>query len=152
MPYQMGVAQYPMEFLFTPGRVNITFEAWTQIRRVFTDGRPHPADLEATFYGHSTGRWDGQALTVDTVGLKSIALLAQGMGHSDKEQIAERLHLSPTDPNQLIDEVTVTDPEALETPWRATWRFRRHREWELLEFVCAENDRNPLGSDGRARF
>jgi hypothetical protein len=152
IPYQLGLAQYPTEFLFTPGRVTVLFEAWMQQRRIFTDGRPHPDDLEPTFYGHSTGHWDGQTLVVDTVGLKPGALIGQGMGHSDKEQISERIHLSPTDPDQLMDEVTLTDAEALEHPWTITYRYRRHREWELLEFACAENDRNPVGAAGTAGF
>jgi hypothetical protein len=152
MPYQMGVAQYPMEFLLTPGRVTVLFEAWTQVRRVFTDGRPHPADLDPTFYGHSVGHWENDALVIDTTALKPGALLAQGVGHSDKETILERIHLAKEDPDELVDEMTVTDPEALVQPWSQTLRYRRHREWDLLEYVCAENDRNPVGSDGRATF
>jgi hypothetical protein len=152
IPYHIGLAQYPIEFLFTPGRVTVQMEAWTQVRRIYTDGRTHPDDLEATFYGHSTGHWEGGVLVVDTVGLKPGALIAPGMGHSDKERIAERIHLSPTDPDQLMDEVVITDPDALEKPWSTTYRYRRHREWEVLEFACAENDRNPVGQDGTATF
>jgi hypothetical protein len=152
IPYQAGLAQYPNEYLFTPGRVTVLMEAWTQVRRIFTDGRKHPGDLEASFYGHSIGHWEGQTLVVDTVGLKPGSLIAAGMGHSDKERIAERIHLSPTDPDQLVDEITVTDPEALERPWSAVYRYRRHREWELLEFACAENDRNPVGASGVGGF
>ena len=150
MPYQMGVPQYPIEFVFSPGRITILFEAWMQVRRVFTDGRDHPQDAEATFYGHSTGTWSGETLTVDTTGTKPAALLAAGIGHSDKEHIVEHIHLAPGDPDLLMDEMTVTDPEALQQPWSVTYRFRRHRDWDLLEFVCAENDRNPLDSKGVA--
>jgi len=152
IPYEVGLAQYPSEFLFTPGRVTVLMEAWTQVRRIWTDGRKHPDGLEASFYGDSIGHWEGQTLVVDTVGLKPGALIAQGIGHSDKERIAERIHLSPTDKDQLIDEITVTDPEALEKPWSATYRYRRHREWDLLEFACAENDRNPVGAGGVGGF
>lgn len=152
IPYQMGLAQYPIEFLFTPGRVTILMEAWTQVRRVYTDGRKHPDDLEASFYGHSVGHWEGQTLVIDTVDLKPGSLINPGMGHSDKEQIDERIHLSPSDPDLLVNELTVSDPEALEKPWSVTYRYRRHREWELLEFACAENDRNPVGEAGTAGF
>ena len=50
---------YDIEFLFTPGRVTIIQEAYMQVRRVFTDGRSHPADLDPTFNGHSIGHWEG---------------------------------------------------------------------------------------------
>ncbi|MEI9890998.1 MAG: hypothetical protein WDN45_10895 [Caulobacteraceae bacterium] len=148
----MGLAQYPIEFLFTPGRVTVLMEAWTQTRRIYTDGRKHPDDLEATFYGHSTGRWDGQTPDRGHRGPEAGSLIATGMGHSDKERVTERIHLSPTDPDQLMDEITITDPEALEKPWSGTYRYRRHREWEILEFACAENDRNPVGASGVAGF
>jgi len=60
MPIMMGVGQYPIEFLFTPGRVTIHFEAWMQWRSIFTDGRRHPDadDLDPTFYGDSIGHWE----------------------------------------------------------------------------------------------
>ena len=32
---------YPMEFLLTPGKVTIVIEAYTQVRHIYTDGRPH---------------------------------------------------------------------------------------------------------------
>ena len=57
------------EFLFTPGRVTIIQEAYMQVRRVFTDGRGHPADLDPTFNGHSIGHWEGDTLVIDTAGL-----------------------------------------------------------------------------------
>ena len=46
---------YPMEILFTPGKVTIMIEAYSQWRQVFTDGRKHPEDPDLTFNGHSIG-------------------------------------------------------------------------------------------------
>ena len=152
VPYQMGLGQSPIEFLFTPGRVTILLEAWMQTRRVFTDGRGHPEDLELSLNGHSVGRWEGETLVVDTVGLKPQARIVVGLDHSDKERITERIHLDPKDPDTLIDELTVSDPDALEKPWLNVLRYKRHREWDLIEFVCAENDLNPVGADGKGVF
>ena len=81
MPVIMGVPQYPIEFLFTPGRVTIHFEAWMQWRNIFTDGRTHAADLDPTFQGDSVGRWQGDTLIVETVGTKEdlgLTLLTRG--------------------------------------------------------------------------
>lgn len=152
MPRMMGTGQYPIEFLFTPGRVTMQHEAWMQTRAIFTDGRPHPEDLEAGFFGHSIGRWEGQTLVVDTVGIKTATELETGMKHSDKLQVAERIHLAEGDANTLVVETTLTDPEALEAPYRRTYTFKRERDWNLMEFVCAENDRNPVGPDGHTQF
>jgi len=147
----MGVGQYPMQYLFTPGQVTILQEAWGQWRRIFTDGRPHPEDPEPSFQGHSIGRWEGGTLVVETVGLKDVARIQLGMGHSDKLRITERIHLSKDDPDVLVDEITIDDPEALEKPFQLTQNYRRTRDGDLIEFVCAENDRNPVDEKGVTR-
>ena len=154
MPGIMSVGQYPVEFLFTPGRVTTHHEAWMQWRSIYTDGRKHPGpeDLEATFEGDSIGRWEGGTLVVDTIGIKPGVALGQGMRHSPGMRIIERIHLDPKDADTLIDELTVDDPQALEKPWTRSLTFKRSREWQLLEFECAENDRNPVDDSGRTGF
>ena len=148
MPGIMLVGQYPIEFLFTPGRVTIHHEAWMQLRSIWTDGRGHPDDWDATFYGHSTGHWQGQTLVVDTVGIKTITELRPGMKHSDKIHITEHFHLAPDDKDTLVDDMLVEDPEALEHPWNAVLTYKRARDQDLMEFECAENDRNPVDANG----
>ncbi len=152
MPIIMMAPQYPIEFLFTPGRVTIHHEAWMQWRNIFTDGRDHPADLDATFNGHSTGHWDGNTLVVETVALKGVTEMGMGIGHSAKLRILERLHLSKDDADTLLDELTLYDSEALEKPWSTRLTYKRDRKGELLEFECAENDRNPVDSSGHVGF
>ena len=152
MPRMMGTGQYPLEFLFTPGRVTMQHEAWMQTRSIFTDGRGHPDDLDPGIFGHSIGRWEGDTLVVDTVGIKTITELETGMKHSDQLRITERIRLSPDDPDTLLVEMTMEDPEALAAPYRRTHSFQRQRDWNLMEFICAENDRNPVGPDGHTQF
>lgn len=152
MPNMMGTGQYPIEFLFTPGRVTTLHEAWMQTRTIFTDGRPHPEDYEGGIFGHSVGHWEGDTLVVDTVGIKTITELGAGMKHGPKLRITERFALAKDDPNQLIVQMKLEDPDALEVPYNRTFTFRRERDWNLMEFVCAENDRNPVGADGITKF
>ncbi len=151
MPYIMSVAQYPIEFLFTPGRVTIHHEAWMQWRVIYTDGRGHP-DAEPSFNGHSIGKWEGDTLVVDTVGIKTTVPLMPGMYHSDKLHITERFALDPKDPDVMRVQITVDDPEALAKPYTNTLTFTRSREGDLLEFICAENDRNPVDASGETTF
>ena len=141
---------YNVEFLFTPGRVTIVQEAYMQVRRVFTDGRPKPDDVEASFNGYSTGHWDGDTLVVDTVGLKPVTMLNLTTPHSDKLHITERIHLAG--PNTLVDEMTFEDPAALAQPWHETMSYTRHREWDQIEFICEENNRNPVDEKGKTHF
>jgi hypothetical protein len=147
MPTIMMVHQYPIEFLFTPGRVTINSEAWMQRRVIFTDGRGHPPDLDPTFNGDSVGNWQGDTLVVETVGLKPVVQIANGMEHSDRLRIVERIHLARNDPDTLLDEMTLYDPLALQQPWSTTLSYKRSRDEQLLEFVCEENDLNSGGSD-----
>ena len=151
MPYIMAVGQYPIEFLFTPVRVTIHHEAWMQWRNIFTDGRGHP-DTEPSFYGHSTGKWEGDTLVVDTVNIKTTVPLTPGSYHSDKVHIVERISLDKKNPDTLLVQITVDDPVALEKPYTNTLSYSRSREGDLLEFICAENDRNPVDASGNTQF
>jgi hypothetical protein len=140
---------YPLEILFTPGKITIVIEAYSQWRQIFTDGRKHPEDPDLTFNGHSIGHWEGDTLVVDTVGFTTdTGLSGFGVKHSDKMHIVERLRLSDGDRLQI--ETTVTDPEALAKPWVSTRLYGRHRDWTLSEYVCQQNNRNYTTEDGKA--
>jgi hypothetical protein len=152
MPNMMGTGQYPIEFLFTPGRVTMHHEAWMQWRSIYTDGRGHPQDLEPGIFGHSVGRWEGDTLVVETIGIKTITELSAGMKHSPKLKITERFRLDPQDRNVLLLDMSLEDADALEKPWKRQFNFARQRDWSLMEFVCAENDRNPVDAEGHTTF
>jgi len=140
---------YPMEVLFTPGKVTIMLEAYSQWRQIFTDGRKHPEDPDLTFNGHSIGHWQDDTLVVDTVGFTTdTGLATYGMRHSDKMHIVERMHL--TAPDVLTIETSVTDSEALAKPWNSSRVYGRHRDWTLAEYQCQQNNRNFTTEDGKA--
>jgi hypothetical protein len=150
MPRIMRLAQYPYEFLFTPGRITINQEAWMQTRTIWTDGREHPPleELDPTFMGHSIGHWEGETLVVDTIGISDALEIDTGMPHSAEFRLTERIHLDPADPDVLVNEMQMEDPEALEEPFAVTVRYGRDRNGALIEFQCSENDRNPVDEEG----
>ena len=152
MPRIMQIAQYPYEFLFTPGRVTINQEAWMQTRTIWTDGRAHPEDPDPTFMGHSIGRWEGDTLVVETIGILEELEFAGGALHSPEFRLTERIRLDPSNPDILTNHLRMEDPLALAEPYEATATYRRDREATLLEFQCSENDRNPVDADGQTRF
>ncbi len=140
---------YPMEFLFTPGKITVVIEAYSQMRRIFTDGRKHPDDPDPTFNGHSIGRWEGDTLVVDTLGfVPDTPLSVGGMQHSDKMRIEERMRI--TAPDRLEIRTTVHDPVALTKPWTTTKTLARHRDWDIAEYVCEQNNRNFVTDEGKA--
>lgn len=130
---------YPLEFLFTPGRVTIFAETYTQARRIYTDGRPLPEDPDLLFNGSSVGRWDGDTLLVDTVGFSPVTTISPGLAHSDKMRIHERIWLES--PDVLRIETTITDPEVLTQPFVQQMAYARQPTWEIREYVCEENNR-----------
>ena len=148
MPGIMG-QPYPMEFLMTPGQITIVIEAYTQIRHIYTDGRPLPEDPDPTFYGTSVGHWEGDTLVAETVGF---AQVPRGITfpYSDKMRIVERFRL--TAPDTMSIETTIVDPEALTTPYSMGARsLIRHRNWTIAEYICEENNRNSVDENGKAK-
>jgi hypothetical protein len=139
---------YPMEFLMTPGKVTIIIEAYTQVRHIYTDGRPLPEEPDPKFFGTSIGRWEGDTLVAETVGFNDHVQLARGVPHSDKMKIVERFKL--TDADTMSIETTITDPGVLAAPYTTTGTLRRHRNWTVSEYICEENNRNYVDQTGKA--
>jgi hypothetical protein len=139
---------YPMEFLLTPGKVTIIIEAYTQVRHIYTDGRPLPADPNPEFHGTSIGRWENDTLVVDTIGFSPLTRITGGVPPSDKMRIVERFRL--TAPDTMSIETTITDPENLAAPYTTTSTLRRHRDWTITEYICEENNRNSVDAKGKA--
>jgi hypothetical protein len=145
---QMMTQPYPIEWLFTPGKVTIAIEAYSQMRRIYTDGRKHPEDPDPTFGGHSIGHWEGDTLVVDSVAFIPESLLAPGVGHSDQMHIIERIHRVANDFLEI--QQTIEDPKVLTEPSVAVHRYKLHKEWDLKEYNCAQNNRDSADSEGRA--
>lgn len=139
---------YPMEFLLTPGQVTIVIEAYSQVRHIYTDGRPLPADPDPLFYGTSVGHWEDDTLVAETVGL---AQVPRGLAfpYSEKLKVAERFRL--TGPDTMTVETTLIDPEAFTAPYSmGTRTLARHRNWTIAEYICEENNRNFVDEKGSA--
>jgi hypothetical protein len=141
---------YANEILQNEKQINWFQEFPGETWRIYLDGRPHPdsAEYPATLTGHSTGKWDGDTLVVDTVNIRTDTLLfgqgrsANRLGHSDKMHILQRIRLLDRDHLQIKG--TVEDPLALVTPWQYTLTFHRHPGEEIVEYLCDDNNRESL--------
>jgi hypothetical protein len=143
---QIMTQPYPIEFLFNPGKVVMVIEAYSQVRHVFTDGRPHPDDPDPTFQGHSIGHWEGDTLVIDTVGFDPGTQIGPGIGHSDQMHILERIR--KTDPDHLEITTTITDPKVLAKPWTTVRPYVRVKD-DLREYICEQNNRDSADEKGR---
>ena len=143
MPSWMLISHNALEFLFTPGRVTMLGESdGNRLRRIYTDGRPHPADPDPSFHGHSIGHWDADALVVDTVGILPQAFIvvseAVGVPNNGDLHITDRIHLAAAD--VLADDLEIVAPHVLTRPWKTTRKYRRQRgpKVEIGEGVCLQ--------------
>jgi len=152
MPRQMNVYE-PMQIVITPEMVHLLIEHVKDSRRIYTDGRTWPAEMEPMFQGYSIGRWldedgDGRydTLVVETRGLKGPRTYDSTgipMHKNNRTVVRERIYLSKTNPNILQDEITTID-DALTKPWTITKNYRRDpprsEPYWWREAVCAENN------------
>ena len=148
MPAWMLVTHNAMEILFTPGRVTLLGESdGNRLRRIYTDGRPHPEDPDPTFHGHSIGKWEGDTLVVDTVGVVPQAFIAiseaAGVPNNGDMRIIERIHLAGKD--ELHDDIEIIAPKVLTKPWKTTRIYfrQRARKFDIVEGVCLEGSFAP---------
>jgi hypothetical protein len=133
------------EILFTPGRVTILGEFdGNRLRRIYTDGRKHPADPDPTFNGHSIGHWEGETLVVDTIGILPQVFLPVGQAvalpNNGDLHIIERIHLM--DPDSLSFDLEIAAPHVLAKPWKIKRLFKRQedRRAEIVEASCRQGD------------
>ena len=149
LPRIMSVI-FPMEIIVTPNTTHMLFE-YAMPRRIFTDGRAWPKEIEPSFYGYSIGKWidedgDGRydVLEIETRGFKGPRTYeASGMLlHEDGESvIKERLYLDKSDPNTLHDDITVTD-HALTRPWTVNKSYKREPNPIWFQNNCSEDNRH----------
>ena len=131
----------PMEIAQRPGRIVFLYEMNNAFHVIFMDGRGHPKDLDATWNGHSIGKWEGDALVVDTVGFNGKTRIdTEGHPHSDALHVVERFQR--TDLGHMSYEVTVEDSKAYTKPWKNTRTFTLRPDWELQEYSCNENNKD----------
>jgi hypothetical protein len=158
MPSWMLITHNAFEILFTPGRVTILGEGdGNRLRRIYTDGRPHPPDPDPSFHGHSIGHWQGDVLVVDTVALLPQAYLAVneavGVPNNGDMHIVERLHLHG--PDTLLDDLEISANKLLSQTWRTTRKYYRQRaqKYEITEGVCTQGSfTDAVDKNGNAIF
>jgi hypothetical protein len=148
---QMMMAWRPLEFVVTPATTYILLGSDDHYRRIFTDGRDWPNEIEPTFAGYSIGRWideDGDGvfdvLEAETRGFKGPrAIDTLGLPlHVDNQSIfKERFYRDKADPSILHDEITAID-HALTRPWTVDKKYvhdsNPRPQW--AEYYCSENN------------
>jgi hypothetical protein len=134
MPAMMSPAR--MEVIITPETTYLS--TGSDLRRIFTDGRPWATDVVPTYQGYAIGHWideDGggkyDVLEAETrgpfKGPRAYDATGLPLAFDNQSIFKERFHLDKNDPNLLHDEITTID-HALTRPWSVDKTWRRSPE------------------------
>ena len=130
---------HPMKFklLQTDDYVYQLFE-YNQNWRQIALNKTHAPDAVPTWYGNAVGKWDGDALVVDSIGYKpSTWLDSRGVPHTDNLRIIERIR---REDEMLLVELTFEDPGAFTKPWSAELKFERVDDGSMIETIYTISD------------
>ena len=149
MPRQMaGVS--PMEFLISPGVTHVLYEVMNiTTRRIYTDGREWPKDVQPTYAGYSLGHWIDTSgsgrydtLEIETRFLRGPRVLDQSGLQTSADNdgmVTERIYLDPTNADILHDAITTFD-NSLTRPWSVLKSYRRAQKVVWNEDSCSEGN------------
>jgi len=146
------IAPYPWRILQTDKLVYFLFEGNIHsFRQIFTDGRKHPDDPDPTWYGHSTGTYEGDTLVIDTVGFND-KFWFDFAGHPHSEQLHTVERWTRKDLGTLENKVTITDPAMYTKPFTLTFTARLRPNEDLMEYICQENQQDAQHLQGPPRL
>jgi len=145
-----------MYFVQTPKVVVMILSSKQEIRHIYLTDK-HSENVKPSWYGESIGRYEGNTLVVDTIGIDERTWVdGFGTPHTKDLHVIERFHLIE-DGAVLEANVHVEDPGAFTMPWSGIQRFRQYEaavrqmpieriaqlasapEGPLREMICAEN-------------
>jgi hypothetical protein len=132
------LARWPIRIVQTPKLlVTLRSDDVISAHQVYLDGRSFPKDLESSWQGYSIGKWEGDTLVIDTLGLNDKTWLNM-FPHTGKLHITDRLRRP--DLGHLEVETTYDDPESFRKPLQTKIVNVLAPDEEVEEYVCAENN------------
>ena len=155
MPATMNVYG-EMEILVTPQITHVLVNHNSGYhRRIYTDGRDWPNEVEPSFQGYSIGKWideDGngrfnvlEAETRHFKGPRSLDPTGLPVHADNQSVVKERIYFDKATPAILHDEITLFD-HAFTRPWTVLKSYRRDpaKHPQHVEQDCAGNNANML--------
>ena len=98
-------------------------------------------DPSPSFMGYSVGRWEGDTLVVESIGFKDVTWLDfAGHPHSEALRLTERYRR--LDFGHMEIQETFQDADIYSRPLTVRVKATLVPDTDLLEFVCAENERD----------
>ena len=119
-----------------PGVVAIRYELVHDSRIVPLDGRPHASKRLRFEMGDARGRWDGDALVVETTNFRERSTFRNA--NASTLRLIERF--TRTSKDKLEWSVTVDDPATWTRPWTFSLPLTMNDREPILEFACHEGN------------
>ena len=130
----------PFYFVQTAKEVLIIGSEDSQVRHIYMNVE-HTKNPKPSWYGESVGRYEGDTLVVDTIGLNTKAYVDQfRTPHTEKLHVVERWRLTNGGKNTEV-EVAIDDPDTFNQPWKGKVQLERGKE-PFSEYVCIEGNLN----------
>lgn len=130
-----------LKFVHTPNLLMVLNEMNAGYRQVFTDARPLPKDPTPSWQGYSSGKWSGDTLVIDTIGLRDDTWIDwNGSVLTQAAKVREQIRRP--DFGNLEIQVTVDDPKAYTRPWTVELKQRIVVDTELIDEICLENEQS----------
>ena len=130
-----------LKFVHSPG-LFLTLNEWNAgYRQIFTDGRAWPVDPNPSWQGYSVGKWQDDALIVETTGFRD-DLWIDWNGSVITSAAKVREEFRRPDLGHIEIRVTVDDPKAYTAPWTVLIKERLILQTELIDEICLENERS----------
>jgi hypothetical protein len=142
-PSQHQYMTYSYQIFQNPESVLIVHEHVHSYRSIPISDRPHLGKDIKLFLGDPRGRWDGNTLVIDTRNVNARNWIDRaGNFYSPEAHLVERFTL--IDPDVILYEVTIDDPNVYTRPWKMAMSLARIKEkgFELGEESCHEGNRS----------
>ena len=129
---------FPLEIQFDEAEETILIRSAgsDEERTVYMDGRSHPGSGERSLGGHSTGRWDGAVLIVDTRNFADHRSPYQvGVPSGAQKHVVERYWLTEDGTRAVVDFV-LEDSEYMAAPMTHSRELIYSPQMEMSRFDC----------------
>jgi hypothetical protein len=147
VPGQLLYPAEPFYFIQTPKEVWMIWQRDHMVRRIYLADK-HSDNVKSSWFGESIGHYEnGDTLVIDTIGLQAHMSYLDWFRtpHTEKLHVVERFKLA-ADGKTLDVLVKVEDPDSFNEPFYMTRRWNKVPN-QLLEMVCAENERGQFGKN-----
>jgi hypothetical protein len=131
----------PIQILQDEQYLAMLFEQNTWFHLISIDGRLHPHHPSPTWFGDSTGHWEGETLVIDTIGFNG-RTKADVVGHPVSSQLHTVERYTRPERGRIQYSIMVDDPKTYTKPWTSYRTWVLHPEWEIMEYSCEENNKD----------